>query len=113
MNEGGTVTYAALQVAFHLGFKEAVIIGMDHRFEYEGKPNEARLLKGADPNHFSPQYFGGGQVWDNPDLAQSEEFYAVARQEFETDNRRITDATLNGACSVFEKADYREMFGVS
>lgn len=112
VHEGWTVTYAALQIAHYLGFKEVIIIGMDHRYEYSGAPNEARRLDGPDPNHFSPDYFGGGQTWDNPDLAHSEESYSIARVEFEKDGRRIIDATLDGACTIFEKADYRQIFGV-
>lgn len=92
---------------------DSIIIGMDHRYEYTGAPNEAKRLDGPDPNHFSPDYFGGGQTWDNPDLTKSEESYRIARAEFEKDGRRIIDATLDGACSVFEKADYRQLFGVA
>lgn len=106
--EGGTVTYAALQVAYHLGFKKVIIIGMDHNFKYEGRPNEAKVLEGADPNHFIDNYFGYGQTWDNPDLAKSEESYRIARDIFEEDGREIIDATLNGKCTIFSKTDYRE-----
>jgi hypothetical protein len=113
IHEGWTVTYAAFQIAYYLGFKEIIVIGMDHRYDYSGPPNEACRLDGPDPNHFSPDYFGNGQTWDNPDLAHSEESYRIARVEFEKDGRRIIDATLNGACSIFEKADYRKVFGVS
>jgi len=113
LHEGWTVTYAALQIAYFLGFKEVVIIGMDHRYEYTGAPNEACRLDGPDPNHFSPGYFGGGQTWDNPDLANSEESYRIARAEFEKDGRRIIDATLDGACTIFEKAEYRQVFGLT
>ena len=113
VHEGWTVTYAALQIAYFLGFKDVVIVGMDHHYEYEGVPNETRKLNGPDPNHFCSDYFGGGQVWDNPDLAHSEESYRIARVEFEKDGRRIIDATLGGMCTVFEKADYREVFGLN
>jgi hypothetical protein len=113
VHEGWTVTYAALQIAFYLGCKEVVIIGMDHRYEYSGAPNEAKCLDGPDPNHFDPDYFGGGQTWDNPDLVHSEESYRIARDEYEKDGRRIIDATLDGACNIFEKADYRQLFEVS
>lgn len=112
LHEGWTVTYAALQIAYVLGFAEVVIIGMDHRYEYTGAPNQSCRFDGADPNHFSPDYFGHGQSWDNPDLVRSEESYRIARAEFEKDGRRIIDATLGGACNVFEKADYRQIFGV-
>lgn len=111
VHEGSTVTYAALQVAYYLGFRELVIIGMDHRFEYTGAPNETRRMHGPDPNHFSPEYFSG-QHWDNPDLERSEESYGIARGVFEADGRRIIDATLDGACNVFEKRDYRQLFDV-
>lgn len=109
VNEGWTVTYAALQIAFYLGFARVIIIGMDHRFSYQGSPNEARQLDGPDPNHFSPDYFGNGQQWNNPDLAHSEESYAIARREYELAGRLIIDATVDGACTIFEKADYRSL----
>lgn len=112
VREGGTVTHAALQIAFYMGFTEVVIIGMDHRFTYEGAPHEARRMTGPDPNHFSPDYFRG-QVWDNPDLARSESSYAVARQVYEAQGRCILDATCDGACTIFEKVDYRSHFGLN
>ena len=109
VHEGWTVTYAALQIAYFLGFQEVVIVGMDHRYAYQGQPNETHLMQGDDPNHFAPGYFGG-QRWDNPDLAHSEESYQIARTSFEADGRRIIDATVNGACTVFEKQDYTRLF---
>nr|WP_320011010.1 6-hydroxymethylpterin diphosphokinase MptE-like protein [uncultured Desulfobulbus sp.] len=112
IHEGWTVTYAAIQVAYFLGFSEVVIIGMDHRYQFTGQPNEARRLDGPDPNHFCPEYFGGGQNWDNPDLKNSEESYRIARTEFENDGRRILDATLYGSCEIFEKIHYKDYFGL-
>lgn len=112
IHEGWTVTYVALQIAYFLGFSEVVIIGMDHRFEFHGKPNEAKRMDGPDPNHFSPDYFGGGQDWDNPDLAHAEESYRIARDMFTQHGRRIIDATLDGACTIFEKKNYRDVFGL-
>jgi len=110
--EGWTVTHAALQIAFFLGFTQVVIIGMDHRYQFEGNPNEARVLNGDDPNHFCSTYFGGGQTWDNPDLAHSEESYRLARREYEKVGREILDATVDGACDVFKKVDYRDIFDI-
>lgn len=110
IHEGWTVTYAALQIAYFLGFTRVIIIGMDLRFEYSGAPNEARVLNGPDPNYFSPEYFGHGQAWDNPDLARSEESYRIDRAEFEKDGRSIIDATLDGACNIFDKGDFTALF---
>jgi hypothetical protein len=110
VHEGFTVTHAALQVAYHLGFHEVVLIGLDHRYTFDGRPNEERTLHGADTNHFSDRYFGYGQRWDNPDLRASEDSYRAALQAFQADGRRIVDATLGGACNVFPKADHRQFF---
>jgi hypothetical protein len=110
MLEGWTVTYAALQVAYHLGFDEVVLIGLDHRYAFEGQPNETRVMSGPDPNHFSDHYFAPGQAWDNPDLARSEQSYRLARRAFEAAGRRVLDATLDGACTVFPKLDYKTLF---
>lgn len=108
VHEGWTVTHVALQVAFHLGFSEVVLIGLDHRYQFEGAPNAISVMNGADPNHFSPDYFGG-QRWDNPDLMRSEESYREARAAFESVGARVVDATLDGACPVFERVDYRRL----
>ena len=106
--EGYTVTFAALQVAFYMGFASIIIIGMDHRYTFHGMPNEAHKLSGKDPNHFDPGYFSG-HTWDNPDLQNSESFYIMAREVFEANGRRIIDCTINGACTVFEKGSLEEV----
>ncbi len=109
LEEGWTVTYAALQVAYYLGFTEIVIVGMDHRFLFQGKPNEAKFLEGEDKNHFCSTYFSNKE-WDNPDLENSEKSYQIAKEIFDGDNRKIFDATVDGACNVFEKIDYKLVF---
>lgn len=110
MHEGWTVTYAALQVAYFLGFSQVVLVGLDHRYAFQGDPNAPSRMQGRDPNHFSPAYFADGQEWDNPDLSRSEESFRIARAEFERDGREILDATQDGACTVFRKADFRSIF---
>lgn len=108
VREGGTVTHVALQVAYYMGFSEVILIGMDHRYDFTGTPNERRRLDGPDMNHFSPEYFSG-RDWQNPDLVQSEESYLAARVAYEAAGRQIIDATVDGACTIFRKADYREV----
>lgn len=109
LHEGWTVTFAALQVAYFLGFRQVVIVGMDHRYRFTGEPNAEATIDGEDPNHFHGAYFGHGQKWDNPDLENSERSYRLARQVYERSGREIIDATLDGACQVFRKADYRRV----
>lgn len=55
------MTYAALQIAYYLGFSEVMS-------------------------------------------------YRIARAQFEKDGRTIVDATVGGACNIFSKADYKDIF---
>ncbi|GGY96578.1 6-hydroxymethylpterin diphosphokinase MptE-like protein [Novosphingobium colocasiae] len=104
ISSGGTVTYAALQVAYHLGFATVIIIGMDHRFAAQGTPNATEVRQSeVDRDHMHPDYFPKGTKWELPDLRRSEIAYRFARQAYEAAGRRIIDATVDGACTVFEK----------
>ena len=106
--EGYTVTFAALQIAFYMGFSQVLIVGMDHRYSYTGAPNESHTLKGPDPNHFDTSYFSE-QTWDNPDLKSSEKYYRIALSEFNKEGRQIIDCTVNGECQVFSKSTLEEV----
>src|SRR5574341_1161675 len=56
--EGATVTNVALQLAFHMGFHQVILIGVDHNFASRGEANKTVVSQGDDPNHFAPNYFG-------------------------------------------------------
>lgn len=103
--EGATVTYLALQLAFHLGFSEVVLVGVDHSFATEGPANKLVTSEGADPNHFDPNYFGKGVQWQLPDLEVSEAAYRLAKDNYERAGRSVVDATVGGRLAVFPKAD--------
>jgi hypothetical protein len=108
--EGATVTYVAMQLAFHLGFKQVILIGVDHSFSTQGKPNTTVVSGGDDPNHFNPAYFGKGFRWQLPDLETSEIAYTMAREAYKQAGREIIDATVGGKLTVFPKVDYEGLF---
>ena len=108
--EGSTVTYVALQLAFHMGFEQVILVGVDHRFRTQGQPNVPVVSQGEDPDHFSPDYFGKGFRWQLPDLAASERAYELARQAFDRAGRRVLDATIGGELTVFPKVRYQDLF---
>lgn len=110
MNEGGTVTYVCLQLAYFMGFKEVVLIGVDHNFPNSGTPNKLVVADRADSNHFDPNYFGTGSPWQYPDLLRCEHSYGLAREKFQADERRVVDATIGGKLEVFPKVDYHDLF---
>ena len=107
--EGSTVTYVAMQIAWHMGFSQVYLIGVDHSFEVAGSPNETKRMVGNDPNHFDPSYFAN-KDWQLPDLAGSEFDYRMAKRVYSESDppRTLSDATHGGALEVFEKIDYDE-----
>ncbi|GAB5495484.1 MAG: DUF115 domain-containing protein [Phycisphaerales bacterium] len=110
MWQGATVTYVALQIAFHLGFTEVILLGVDHHYDRAGQPNKLVTSGGEDPDHFAPGYFGEGCKWQLPDLAQSEIAYRMARLAYEQEGRRVRDATVGGRLEVFPKVRFEDLF---
>lgn len=103
--EGATVTYVAMQLAFHLGFRQVILVGVDHSFKTAGPPNKLVTATSSDQDHFDPNYFGPGTRWELPDLEMSELAYRLARESFAADGREIVDATVGGKLTVFPKVD--------
>jgi len=108
--ESATVTNVALQLAFHMGFQQVVLIGVDHSYKAQGQPNTTVTSQGDDPNHFSPAYFGKGFRWQLPDLDTSEIGYTFARQAYQSAGREVLDATVGGKLAIFPKVDYNSLF---
>jgi hypothetical protein len=108
--EGATVTNVCLQLAFHMGFEQVILIGVDHSFAAKGKPNTTVVSEGDDQSHFDPRYFGKGFRWQLPDLDTSEQGYWMARQAYEAAGREVLDATIGGQLQVFPKVAYDSLF---
>lgn len=107
VDEGSTVTYAALQVAFYMGFERVFLIGVDHNFKVSGNPHEQQFLTEKDSNHFDSRYFQN-QEWQLPDLEGSEISYKIADFIFNRNRRKILDATVDGKLQVFNKISFKE-----
>ena len=108
--EGATVTNVCLQLVFHMGFEQAILIGVDHSFAAKGTPNMTVVSNGDDQSHFDPQYFGKGFRWQLPDLDTSERGYWMAKDAFEAAGRSVLDATIGGHLQVFPKVVYESLF---
>jgi hypothetical protein len=107
---GATVTYVAMQLAYHMGFEQVILVGVDHSFASKGAPGKIVTSEGDDPNHFAPHYFGKGFRWQLPDLQTSEISYGLARAAFENTGRKVLDATIGGKLTIFPKVDYPSLF---
>lgn len=110
VNHGNTVTYVAMQLAFHMGFKEVALAGCDHTFATKGPANITVIAGKEDPNHFDPQYFANGAKWQLPDIISSELHYKIARDVFERYGRKITNCTEGGKLEVFTRQPLSEFY---
>ncbi len=108
INQGYTVTYVAMQLVFHMGFKEVALVGCDHSFATKGPANKTVIAGEEDPNHFDPNYFAGGVKWQLPDLTMTELHYKVARDTFERNGRKIVNCTEGGKLEVFTRQPLSE-----
>lgn len=100
--EGYTVTYVCMQLAFFMGFRTVLLVGVDHKFIMNGTPNAETVWEGNDPNHFDESYFKDAR-WNNPDLGRSAQAYALAEKAFRENKRRILNLTKDTALDVFTK----------
>ena len=103
MAEGFTVTYAAMQLAFHMGFSKVALIGCDHNFATRGPANKAVKAEETDPNHFDPKYFADGVTWQLPDLVQSELHYQIALEKYLESERHIFNCTEGGKLEIYPR----------
>jgi|ADGO01.1.fsa_nt_gi Uncharacterized protein conserved in bacteria len=101
--QGATVTFVAMQLAYHLGFSRVALIGCDHTFSAKGPANKTVVAEGRDADHFDPNYFSGGMKWQLPDLVESEAAYTMARDIFYASGREIVNCTEGGQLEVFHR----------
>jgi len=108
---GATVTFAAIQIAYYMGFQQVILVGLDHKYSEKGTPNQTETRSAArDESHFHPDYFPKGVRWQLPDLLRSEYDFQIARETFEKNGREILDATVDGHCPIFKKVEYLSLF---
>ncbi|MCK5604682.1 DUF115 domain-containing protein [Candidatus Pacearchaeota archaeon] len=101
--QGSTVTYVAMQLAFHMGFHKVGLVGCDHSFISKGKAHETFIAGENDLDHFHPRYFAHGDTWQFPDLTVSEIHYENAREIYEKSGRKIVNCTTGGKLEIFAR----------
>lgn len=101
--QGYTVTFVAMQLAFHMGFREIGLIGCDHNFAVSGRANKTVVSGAADVSHFDPNYFANGTQWQLPDLIESERAYLLAKKMFGEFGGRIVNCTIGGQLELFPR----------
>jgi hypothetical protein len=111
INQGFTVTYVAMQLAFHMGFEQVALVGCDHSFATDGPANATVISGKTDESHFDPNYFAGGVKWELPDLFESEVAYTRAKNIYNAHGRKLVNATHGGQLDVFDRCSLEEFVG--
>lgn len=109
--QGNTVTYVALQIAYHMGFSQVALVGCDHNFAVKGIPNTVALADGKDVNHFDERYFSAGAAWQLPDILSSEVHYELAKTVFEAQGRKLVNCTEGGKLEILPRMDIEQFLG--
>lgn len=110
--EGFTVTYVAMQLAFHMGFQKVALLGCDHYFGDIEAPNKAEKKVGPDLWHFDQDYFADGTIWDTPDLLQSECSYNMALLNYQENGRMLVNSTTESHLSILPRIDIQEFLAL-
>ncbi|MEB3178533.1 MAG: 6-hydroxymethylpterin diphosphokinase MptE-like protein, partial [Nostocaceae cyanobacterium] len=108
VSQGATVTFVAMQLAFHLGFQHVALIGCDHNFATKGPAHATAIAEEKDVNHFDPNYFAGGVKWNLPDLAMSEAAYSLAYEVYTSFGRKLLNATEGGSLNLLPRVDLKQ-----
>jgi len=111
---GGTVVFVCLQLAFHMGFDEVIIIGLDHSYTQNcGKelPKQSDYLKvdGEDQSHFASNYFKAG-TRAHVNLQEMERGYELAEKAFRKEGRKIFNASAKTKLEIFPRIRYEDLF---
>lgn len=115
--DGGTVTYVSLQCAVYMGFKEIVLLGVDHSFAREQTKEGKIKLNSNVKNHFqdyqTEEFWGNGQKDEEAvvfPLDFATEAFAEAKRYAEEHGVKILNATRGGKLEVFERVDFDSLF---
>lgn len=115
--DGGTVTYVSIQCACYFGFKEIILLGVDHSFAREKRKDGTVEIHSNIQNHFED--YQSDSFWGN---GMKDEDYVVfpldfatmafekAREYADGHGIKIYNATRGGKLEVFERVNFDELF---
>jgi hypothetical protein len=105
--EGWTITYAEIQLAVYMGFKEIYLLGID--FNYAKSINNKGVISVSEnPSYFSDKYMDNKEFekqFNYPNLENSLLAYKAAKQYTEQNGIKIYNATRGGKLEIFERID--------
>ena len=114
---GATVTYIALQLAYHLGCNPVYLIGVDHNY---GKlpsifpPGKIEITKEnlhlVQQCHFDKNYYKIGDLIGVPWVKGQELSYQLAKEEFIRVGRTTYNAGIDSKLTVYPHTEFNRVF---
>jgi hypothetical protein len=105
---GYMVTYAMLQMAVYMGFKEIYLLGMDHNFSREKQGDGSIATKENVRNHAA--ILGNYGLWGVAEPVKTTNAYKSAKNYADGHGIKIYNATRGGKLEVFERVDFDGLF---
>lgn len=110
----GTVTYANIQLALYMGFKNIYLIGVDHNYgiskQKDGSINLNKDLIGKD--HFDKSYYNSVEHKKEVpvNIYEMTEAYLSAKKNCDERGVKIFNATRGGKLEVFPRVNFDDLF---
>ena len=114
---GSTISYIALQLAYHLGCDPVYLIGVDMDYGPLAEQFPPGKIHVSEENidlvnqaHFTKDYYQVGDVIGIPNFDLQNQAFGVARTAFEDAGRHIYNAGIGGKLDVFDRVDFHSLF---
>ena len=98
-----------MQMAYALGFKKVLLIGVDNSYVQPDSVKEGDVIDQTedDLNHFDPSYFRG-KKWQAADTGNMSDMYVLSKEAFEADGREIVNCTVGGKLELFRRSSLKK-----
>jgi len=111
---GWTVIFEQIQIAFYMGIKEIILIGVDYKFSVPKSTGEVCdhgeiLEHRGENNHFHPQYRQKGEKWTVPRLDMQYQAFLRANKVVEARGGKIFNASRKTCLDIFPLKDFDSM----
>lgn len=106
--DGFTVTYAAMQIAYYMGFKEIYLLGVDCNYSKRFLKNGNIINKEEENTYFDKRYDTKGS--NSGYIDGMLEAYTTAKKFGDSNNFKIYNASRGGVLDVFERIDLDLLF---
>jgi hypothetical protein len=112
---GATVIYDQLQIAYYMGFREAILVGIDFNYEnfalLDEHSQQGQLAENKNEgNHFIKNYYKPGEKMNVPKVELQRNAFQKASQVYAESGRKLINASRKTKLDVIERGDFDALF---